>query len=326
MNPKQIETFLAAVGRKPGPRSGKWVHTACPLAQWRHEGGTDSDPSFGVRDQPGDSRVHCFSCNYSGTAGDLVVELTRLGGEIDVNAALNVLVEAEEGVPLELKGKGYEVDVFEPSEPPHVYPEEILDAFEPAIGDGVVHPYLETRHVPYAVVEKLALLWDPYRYRIVFPVRDFEGRLRGLHGRHDPEYPYAADDVSVPYKMYPYEGETNAHVWLGEHWLDPEEIVVVAESVFDLARCLEVYDNVLSPLTAGLNVKKTKRLQGVARIVTVFDNDKAGERARKRLRMDLHGVWMKHVYLPPGKDAGDLPPGQLADLLGAYVPGVREDW
>lgn len=325
MNAQEIAKFLDAIGAKPGVPQGPWIHAPCPLAPWEHEGGTDSDPSFGIKIGPGDSRVHCFSCDFSGTAGDVVMQLHRHGAQINFAAALGVVAAAVEESPVELTTGEYEAEMFASREPPHIYPEELLGATEPAYyrhdpegafgGLGWArHPYLVERRVTPEVAVKLDLRWDPYRYRIVFPVRDFEGRLRGLHGRHVPDEPFAPEP-RVAYKMYPHEGQTNPHIWLGEHWLDAEQPLLIAESVFDLCRCLELYPNTVSPLTASIRSHRIQRLLGVDRVVTVFDADKAGDKARKRLRQALPDATVHDVILDHGRDAADYATAELAEKL-----------
>lgn len=334
MNVKQITRFLEAIGRQSTERNGDWIHASCPFASIRHENGTDSKPSFGILVGPGDSRVYCLSCFYAGTCGDVVVALQREGLQCNTGDALDAIIEATDGAELGFEGDDeYEKDAFAEPEPDHVYPAELLDSFEPAYAEWyddqhahcwTVHPYLDEREVSYEVAKHLDLRWDVWRRRIIFPVRDFEGQLRGLHGRHVPGEQFAPDDPHVTYKMYPSGGKTNPEVWLGEHWLDPDRPVLIAESVFDLARVLELYDNCLSPLTAGLKAEKVARLQGAVEIVTIFDSDKAGERARKRLHKEM-GCPIRDVILPPGKDAGETPLGQLHDLLEPHLE-LKGDW
>ncbi len=151
--------------------------------------------------------------------------------------------------------------------------------------------------------------WDAFRKRICFPVRDDQGRLRGLHGRD------ATGENSLPYLMYPHEHQTNPHIWLGEHYCDPEKTVVIAESVFDLARVYEHYTNVISPLTASLSKAKIDRLAGISAIVTLFDEDKAGMRARDKLTKYLSKVELLHVSPCEAEDAADLTSEEMRALL-----------
>lgn len=320
MNEAQIGRWLAAVGAKRGETSGLWVQAACPLSPWRHQNGTDKNPSFGVRVMPGESRVYCLACGFSGTQYDVLVQLRAHEVDVDFASALEVGEEAEEsaGIGGSFDSPGYE-EALERKNDEHIYPDWFLDVFEPAYALGVVHPYLEGRRVPYEVAEFLDLRYDPHRRRVLFPVRDSCKRLRGLHGRAI-EIPCGGEpwERQLKYKAYPFDGRANLHVWLGEHWADLERPVVIAESVFDLARVLEVYDNVVSPLTASVGTDRLRRLAGVRQVVTLFDEDKAGALARERVA-GMRGARVSHVRLPEGTDAADSDPEELARLLAPHV-------
>lgn len=312
-----------------------WVTCACPLV-WRHQDGSGK-ASFGLKLGSGEVFVNCYSCDFHGAPFELILEMrtdnkdSPSGKVYEFGKALKILTDnpasfLDTGAPSldeQLFGAGPDV----------IFPESWLAEFElaycakPAGGPncGEVHPYLETGRkggpVPYAVAKALDLRYDNLKSRVCFPVRDYNNKLRGLHGRS------IYDNATLPYWMYPFkskdhnfgEKQTNADVWLGEAWVDPEAPVIVAESVFDLARVYQVYRNVISPLTASLNEVKMKRLAGVKTIVTLYDADKAGDVARKKITERLTGVNLHHAYLPSGFDAGAMPVAELATLLEKFV-------
>jgi len=315
----EIKRWLRLVGSRAAEAGSEWVQAPCPLAPWRHGAGVDRNPSFGVRVEPGDSRTHCFSCGWSGSQMDLVFDLRGRGAKgVDLRRAMEMVEDAASGVEeggAELRG--FPSEEPEPVEP---FPEYMVDAFEPAYHrdpgvarSGAVHPYLRARGVSFHSARRFDARWDPYRRRIVFPVRDFEGRLCGLHGRAvDP-------DAKPPYLVYRHEGRANPDVWLGEHWLDPERTLVVAESVFDLVGCAQVWPNAASPLSATVRAAKARRLDGFRRIVTVFDGDEAGRRGRARLAQMLPDASVRHVDLPDGADAGDVGVAELREILEPFL-------
>jgi hypothetical protein len=306
MDRPHVEQWLIAIGSKAeeSPTSD-WIHGPCPFAPWNHEQGVDSNPSFGVQLGPGESKTYCLACGASGKQYEIMLKLKYLGLEFDFHTAAELVYAAEDGQPLADLPEPYEKQ-FDEKASPHLYPEWLADAFEPAYFNGVVHPYLASRRMGFNIAKKLNMRFDPYRLRVLFPVLDWRGRLRGLHGRAVC-LPCGGDpwESELPYKAYPYEGQTNSHIWLGEHWVEPDSPVVVAESVFDLARVLEIYQNVISPLTATLSVAKIKRLRNASRVITLFDSDKAGERARLKLKQGLPTTKVSHIVLPPGTDAGE---------------------
>ncbi|KKL76483.1 hypothetical protein LCGC14_2044440 [marine sediment metagenome] len=316
MNRPQIEQWLLAIGSEAESSSvSDWVHGACPFAHWNHESGTDSNPSFGVQLGPGESKTYCLACGASGKQYDVMLKLKHLGLQFDFHTAAELVYAAEDGEPLVELPDPYEKQ-FDEKASPHLYPEWLAEAFEPAYFAGDVHPSLAGRGMPFEIAEKLNMRYDPHRLRVLFPVLDWRGRLRGLHGRAVCLPCGGAEwEQEIPYKAYPYEGQTNSHIWLGEHWLDPDSPVVVAESVFDLARVMEAYSNVISPLTATISAAKIKRLRNASRVITLFDGDKAGERGRIKLAQGLPTTNVKHVVLPPGTDAGDHTADEIWGLI-----------
>jgi 5S rRNA maturation endonuclease (ribonuclease M5) len=257
-----------------------------------------------------------------------MLRLKYRGLSFDFSTAADLVYAAEDDDPLVELPASYE-EQFDAKEFPHLYPDWLREAFEPAyfqkehlVGGGkgyterLVHPYLAGRDMPFEVAEKLDMRFDPFRLRVLFPVFDWRKRLRGLHGRAIG-FPCGGEEWerNLPYKMYPYEGQTNAHIWLGEHWANADEPLVVAESVFDLARVLEVYPNVISPLTATVSAQKVARLRNASRVITLFDQDKAGERARAKLSGGLPTTKISHIELPLGTDAGDHTADEIWDLI-----------
>ncbi len=306
MTPAEIKAWLHAIGvTKLGDQGSDWLNASCPLAAWEHAKGVDNTPSFGVKIEPGESRVYCFSCQFAGDQSRVLMEMEANDVEIDYQEAWNLIWVAEDGAELEIPGEGYEEDVHSGKEVQHVYPEEMLtEATEAAYAEGQVHPYLHKRGVTFEVAQRWDLRLDVYRKRLVVPVRDFQGRLRGLHGRHTGGA-FAADDIKKNYKMYPSGGQTNPHIWLGEHLIDLERPILMPEAMFDLFWCNQLYDNVVSPLTASMSELKILRLSGAVLIVTFFDGDKAGQLARRRLRKYLPDTPIEHIYPEEGVDADE---------------------
>ncbi len=241
--------------------------------------------------------------------------LTRgqAGHGYDFATALK-LVQSEEGEVVLSEESAYEKAMVAPVNTSIVFPEDWLDSFPKAYAANHVHPYLWKRAVPYWVAEHLDFRVDTFRNRVCVPIRDEQGVLRGFHGRT-----FVGEEP--PYLAYTYKKMANPNVWLNENHLDRSRPVVFAESVFDLARTLEVYDNVVSPLSVGVNASRMKRMLGLVSIITLFDNDAAGNTARHKVGTFFSGDLVTHV-LPPAEygDAGKCPPAVLAELLAPFVP------
>ena len=314
MKEKEIRAWISLLGQTAQTETGtEWVHMTCPLAPWDHGSGADSNPSHGIQVMHGESRLHCWSCNFSGTQMDLILRLQQEGAQFPYGQLINMINDAEEHAPFGWEeAGGYEDSLHPPEE--HIYPEFFMDITEPAYVDGGVHPYLADRLVSPKTAKDWDIRWDPYRQRVAVPVRDFEGRLRGLHGRAvNPK-------ASLKYLMYPHEHKTNPHIFLGEHKVKSDQTIVLPESMFDLFRVYHVYENVMTPLRAGMSKLMIQRLENAQRIFTLFDGDKAGELAREKLEKHLPStVELIHGVLPEGKDAGEMEPEVIAQALAPYV-------
>jgi len=324
MDLQTSKSFLRCLGVAGyDDRRNGWVTCACPLAPWRHPDGSGKS-AFGLKLGAGRVFVKCFSCDYHGTPLDLLYELrdtnkaSPSGKVYDFGKAMGIL----NANPADLVEKVDSLDELAfNAKPTFVYPEDWLAEFEPAYSGDQVHPYLVSRQMPYEVARDLDIRYDNVASRVCFPIRDYNGQLRGLHGRS--VWPH----VELKYLMYtiadperPGQKHCNPDVWLGEAWVDPEQPVVIAESVFDLARVYQVYRNVMCPLMASLNEAKMKRLLGISRLVTMFDADNAGKIARDKLRNRFPAIEMHNVVLPAGfKDPGSMAVEDVAALLDQYV-------
>ena len=298
-------------------RNNEWVISSCPLARWTHEHGTDVKPSFGVRvDEHEVSRVHCFSCNYSGTQTELLGRLREYVGDEDYGLDLDsaeamVLSDMDTGgLRLEIG----EITTKEDFAPKKLYEfaESYIDNFPKAYGgESGVHSYLRERRVSPSVAEKCDFRSDLYQNRIGVPVRDFNGVLRGFHGR-------TTIGEQPTYKMYTYRNHNNPVVWFGEHWVDPNRPVIIVESVFDLTSVKALYDNVICPLTASINVGKIKRIGDIPEMILMFDGDKAGREAQQKMMKVLGSQIVGVVNLPDGSDPNSLSTTDLNELISPW--------
>lgn len=314
----ELAQLLCAPVIKP-PNSGGYVHINCPLAPWEHEKGTDSKPSFGIHVAPGDeSSMHCFSCGWSGDLPSLVQALKFRKVELDYKALMALAEEEFTGVGLPSLQTAEETKTGVLQ-----YPENWLQSFPSAFENGQALAYLAGRDggpVPLSVVETWDLRWDGFRKRVCTPLRGWDNRLLGLHGRSiDP-----SEELKYLAYVHPKHGGTNPEVWLGEHLVDWTKPVVLAESKFDLFRVYQCYRNVITNLKAGLMDAALDRIKPAFEIVTLFDRDMAGDKARTRVTKWAQyskGVKriVRHVYLEPGQDGGSLTPTQMQEALAPFM-------
>lgn len=291
-------------------RSG-WVIARCPFATWRHKHGTDKDPSFGLK--VGKDFCHCFSCHFS---GDLETMLYRLAVYARGNKAAGKLIGAANQVVEDARSNKLVIGKLEeevdPNEILQEWPEWHIANHLPAYD----HPYLATRAggpVPKKVAAMMDFRLDRRKQRLGVPVRDFDGRLMGFHAR-------TINGHEIPYLAYRRDNHWNKPVWLGEHWVDMRKPVLIAESVFDLARCLQVYRNSISPLMAGIPWCKIERIAEAMQIVCLLDEDKAGALGLAKLKDGLPDSQVIAPGLPDGyDDAGETEVDVLAARLEPYL-------
>jgi DNA primase len=312
LNQQSAEVFLRALGSKKVDFSSlPWVHGNCPLARWKHQKGTDTKPSFGVLTGPVKTRCHCFSCNTSGSPTEIIKEiLLRANGEhgYDLRTAERVL-EDDEGL-LDLS-----VDEEARYEQPVIpFPESFWHSFVPVTGIDEPQSYLHSRGISLAEMKKHDIRWDGLQRRVCFPVRGFDGLLYGVRGR-------AIDSTNQPrYMSYPCSHVTNPQVWLGESTVDFDDPILVAEASFQRLACMRLYPNVVAPLSASIHAAQAKRMSKGFCFVHLFDGDKAGREASKKLRAFLPKA--KHVvlYLPDDCGPDDISMNELHDILARALP------
>ena len=322
MKQAQVIRFLQLLRAKvPADQSRTgWVVASCPLAPWRHEGGVDRHPSFAVRQEPGDAFCNCFSCGFHGRQSDLVLEMRHLNrqtphGGFAFGRCLELIAEAEDGLDgIDLDTPDIEQLLFGQKTGPHLFPESWLTSFPPWHAVADARAYLDQRGVSLEAADLLELRVDSKERRICFPVRDFKGRLRGLHGR-------AIDPGSEPrYRMYTHQGRNSPLIWLGESWVDLERPIVVVEGPFDLLSVYRCYRNVVSPLFANPSLAKMRRMADALEWLTLFDRGKAGDLGRARVSRKLPDQLVRHLWPPAHrKDPGEMTVEEVCQLLQDHV-------
>lgn len=333
MDLEEGKAFLKACGcvvPQHQPRAG-WAISDCALGPWNHTDGKSSPHVFGIRLD--DGHCHCFSCDWNGSAEELVYELSlrvkkplfgntkHPNNAIDFKAALALSTSFDSPKKIAPPWKLIDEMLADNKTELHIYPEEWLQSFPPWSSVEWATAYLYKRHTVTAeIADYLDIRVDTKQQRVCVPVRDFHGRLVGLHSRA------VSDTVEPRYKAYKHSGRMNPVVWLGEHWLNPKLPVVVVEGPFDLASVLRVYTNVMSPLYASPSRDKIMRVASKlgkkSTIITFLDNGTGGDKGREKFTNAIgktHNV--VHVTPPTGsKDPGGLEQSSIYEILTKVLP------
>lgn len=300
----------------PSSRVG-WVVLSCPLATWRHEGGKDSNPSFGIRIDDARSQCVCLSCDWGGSITDLFTELVmRLPvGTVERKQAVKIMngIEVTKLREPMLKPQSQEKANTDP-----YFTDTWIKSFPMATVVNEAMAYLLSRKVSALDADAMHIRYDPVSRRICFPIYDWNGNLRGMQGRYITE---PSGTGGPKYLFYKYQGASCGHeVMLGENLVEPALPLLLVEGVFDYAALFPFTKQVMVLWGCRVNEQRIKRLSRCTKIYTVFDNDKAGNDARERLRnCDLD---ITNLVIPlSSNDVGELPEDGLkilADMVDSY--------
>jgi DNA primase len=297
----------------------------CPF----HKHGEEKKPSFYINLLSG-----VFYCHACGAKGTFVQFLRRMGAPCDL---IDLTLEEVEKQPKRPRrdttanaGKGE-----------HFLNEAILGIFQ----------YLPTDLVKAGfdpkLLQRLEIGFDRHQMRIIFPIRDLEGRLVGLAGRTvlgDGEkyrvykapdiLPYAPDDPLIQARYEHYDIKSHNFLWNGHNvyplaFFDKLDTVVVVEGY---KACIWLIqhdiDNVVAlqgSRMSGAQERIFSRLN--CTIILFLDNNKAGKEgmldAGRRLRR--RGLSVLCVTYPDWADDHTQPDNlDQASLLG--VLDAATDW
>ena len=336
--------------RVPLKKKGKDYWACCPFHQ-------EKTPSFSVS---ADKQIYyCFGCHAHGNAIGFLMEYERLS----FPEAVTLLAE-DAGLALpEEQGKGPAVDTLKPL---HQGLERAVALYRQALRDNAeARNYLQTRGVLAAAIERFELgfapaaaqfltrnlgksgedrrllaaaglvstrndgtVYDRFRERVIFPIRDGRGRLVGLGGRsmdgREPKY-LNSPETPIYHKSRVLYGLHQARegirrtgkALLVEGYLD---VITLHQAGIDNA--------VAASGTALGNEQLELIFRAAPEIVLCFDGDSAGEQAAWRA-VNLapehlrQGRLLRVLFLPQGEDPDSLVRGQGAAAFHALLATAR---
>ncbi len=310
MNEVKLRELLLEIGITHAHKNRRgWLVAVCPFAEYLHEHGTDSNPSFCIKVNPeGYSGYKCFTCGVKGNLSKFLMTLGGYRGE-DYNSLVirAMMDETPESFQAwdDARAEFAEAEVLEPIEK-----EAYFRMFPPVAEFKEARRYLAKRGISDETIEILNLRYDPDEERVLFPVLDHSQRLYGFTGRT------TIPRSLWPSKKYPkvkdYAGLRKEKLILGEHLIKPGKPILVVEGLFALAHMIEEsVDEFCNPVaTMGSSMSESQRdiLVGYGcAVYMLYDNDVAGE---------------KGLYGPVNR-AGEHEGGGAVDLLKMHVPTLR---
>jgi len=150
--------------------------------------------------------------------------------------------------------------------------------------------------------------YDFFRNRILFPIRNIEGKIISFGGRditgEGPKYINLAET-----EIY-QKSRTLYGLWEGKEAIRSQKSAILVEGYIDLLRCFQSgIQNVVATCGTSLTFEQAKLIRRfVPGVVIVYDGDSAGLAAALRATGILLqvGLTVYAVTLPEGKDPDDF--------------------
>ena len=342
-------------GRVALKKTGKNYSGLCPF----HD---EKSPSFSV--SPDKQFFHCFGCQESGTALTFLMKFERMEF---VEAVEMLAKDMGLVVPREKSNRPYvEVDqgIYDALEgAERIYRQQLRGAeiaVEYLKGRGLTGVTARDFGIGYApegwqnVSEKLlsegatsdALLkagltikndsgrvYDRFRHRIMFPIRDVRGRVIGFGGRKmgDEEGPKYLNSPETPVFS---KGQELYGLYEARKAVRNIDRLLVVEGYMDVvALAQNGFPNAVATLgTATGEAHYHKLYRYTDEVICCFDGDKAGRSAAWRALESALPVLNEHrqlkfVFLPDGEDPDSLVrdqgPDAFTQFLNNATPGIE---
>lgn len=326
--------------RVPLKKAGKDFQARCPF----HD---EKTPSFTVSQDK--QFYYCFGCSASGTALTFLMEYERLpfveavealaaqaGVEVprersrrpqrDNSGIYEIMQRAERYFRGQLKGSKQAVDYLKSRGLTGAVARDFGIGFAPdswdglqkalATGDGAGKLLLEAGLVSK---NERGNVYDRFRGRIQFPIRDIRGRVIGFGGRllGDGDGPKYLNSPETPVF---HKGEELYGLFEARKSVRNLNRLIVVEGYMDviaLAQC-GVPNAVATLGTASGENHYRKLYRYVDEVVCCFDGDPAGRRAAWRALENAlptlsEGRRLKFMFLPEGEDPDTLVRNQGAE-------------
>jgi DNA primase len=330
--------------RVPLKKKGKEYAACCPF---HHE----KSPSFFV--SPDKQFYHCFGCGAHGTvlgflmaferldfveavetlAGQMGLEVPREGGEAPRPHAplLAVLEDCARFYQAELKRTPRAID--------YLKRRGVSGETAAAFGLGYAPPGFDTLERALRLdreglkqLQRAGMLsegehgrlYDRFRERIMFPIRDRRGRVIAFGGRvlgdEKPKY-LNSPETPLFHKGHELYGLYEARKALGR----PDRLIVV-EGYMDVVMLAQhgLREAVATLGTAVTREQVDLMFRHTAQVVFCFDGDEAGRRAAWRalestLPMLRDGLDARFLFLPEGEDPDSLVRQEGAEAFRARI-------
>lgn len=300
-----------------------WLVSRCPLAQWRHEGGRDGKPSFGISlDESRQTYWNCFGCSDRPQPIETLLHSWWLyTGKYPWKAAHIVL---DEDPPIEFGDHRFVRDSYRSKwEKPmnlkiEKFPPEFLDRFPSLLALDMdersikIVDYLVMRGIARSVIDEFGVRFDAHvrTPTMIFPLTNEAGVIQVLRARTLAKSLYTINGRVLGYPKLVLPTINSTGCWFGRHRVNPFQPVIIVEGEIDAMRLVTLgKSNVVASCTANVSQSQVNTLD-IHSIILGYDNDMAGRRAtRYALRKFFsRSRWISEVNwgVAGRKDAGEI--------------------
>lgn len=320
MNEFEIKDYLQRLGCRKIRSTRNQVNATCPFES-SHSKGRDDRPGFTVKvNAGGKSPYYCPSCKESDSMEWLVYERFGVSDWMGKDG-----YRPDDGLNARIWGK----PIVESKKHPSEWPESLWTPFA-----GGVPRYALDRGLTIETCKAWRLGHDKARKRLMFSVRDRDGKFVGANGR-------TTVDSDLKYANYSWDSKNDVlsikidddrdddfvrfqrsfYVY-GEHMLSHGTDIVLVEGQIDAINVWQAGFNAVAVMGSALAEKQSMRLLGMVPdgkgIVLMLDGDKAGQEATTEIRTKLLGkATLKIATCPEDSDPGDLTARELVDVISS---------
>ena len=290
--------------------SGDHIQITCPY----HSNGMERKPSAGIRKS--DGVFHCFACGEIHTLPEVISHC--FGHDEDLIGTWGwqwllknfAIVQVEERKDVEIDFRRSNMADKNSIKADKInnnwVTEEELDKYR------YTHPYILKRGVSEKIVELFDIGWDAKTDCITFPNLDKYGNCLFVAKRSVKQkfFQYPKDvqkelyGIYQLYQLHPFPSE----VYVCESMID-----CLYLWTFDIPACA------MNGLGNEIQFKQLRELPCRV-LILATDSDKAGLRARERIRMNMQNTKIiKEVVLPKGrKDINECTPNEIQNLVEVF--------
>lgn len=272
------------------------VRITCPV----HKDGQENKPSCNIFIGESNDMVwgttHCFACGFKGQLFDFVAEAC------DKSRAWAKKWLKDNFTETVIEGNDLIID--EPIRLDKNQSNQICLKESSLYNYQNWHPYLQKRKLSKEICEKFEVKYDPETECIVFPVRDFKGKLRFLTRR------------SVNSKKFIIDKNIDKEVYLLYNIVrtNIKEVYVCESQINALTLWSWGYPAIALLGTGSDYQYNLLNKSGILKYNLCFDGDEAGRKGIKNFKKNIKNCFISIVEIPNGKDVNDLTKEQFNKL------------